>query len=154
MDVDGTMTDGRIYLSEEGEIFKVFDVKDGMGVKMAHENGIRTAIITGRRSKIVERRAMELGINEVYLGVSDKTVAFDAFIKKYGGENSSVAYIGDDVNDIPVMKLSGISFAPSDAVSDVKKQVTVVLKSKGGYGAVRECVEYLVQYNKDVSTAV
>ncbi len=152
MDVDGTLTDGQLYITGKGELYKVFNVKDGMGIKIAKENGIITAIITGRKSDIVDYRAKELGIDITYQAVVDKVTALETIIGKYGLSFGSVAYVGDDINDIPVMKKVGLSFSPSDAAPEVLKTTNIVLNSKGGHGAVRECVEYILDYNKKAST--
>ena len=147
MDVDGTMTDGNIYISDNGELFKSFSVKDGMGIKIAHDSDIRTAIITGRESAIVTYRARELGITDVYQSIVDKSTVIRELMKKYQLNKDEVAYVGDDINDIPVFSIVGLSFTPSDAVPEAKKKADVVLQSAGGQGAIRECVEYILSDN-------
>ncbi len=147
MDVDGTMTDGSLYISDKGEVYKKLNVKDGMGNKITQEKGIIVAIITGRKSTIVENRAKELAVGEIHQGITDKACCINELCKKYDCSLSEVAYIGDDINDISVIEMAGVSFAPSDAVPDVKKCCDIVLKSSGGNGAVRECVDYLIEYN-------
>lgn len=144
MDVDGTLTDGKIYMGSSGEVCKAFHIKDGMGIRMLIAHDIIPAIITGRYSKIVENRAKELGIVEVHQGISDKSAVFHGLLKKYHLDAKESAYIGDDINDLDVIALAGISFAPKDAAPEVKKQVSVVLSSKGGNGAVREAIEEIL----------
>ncbi len=147
MDVDGTMTDGSINISQSGELFKVFNVKDGLGIKIAQEKKLHVAIITGRRSKIVEARASELFVEDVMQGVVNKKEALSLLSKKYDISFSEIAYIGDDINDLEVLNSVGLSFCPSDAVFQVKKVCSVVLSVPGGKGAVRECVDYVLSYN-------
>jgi len=145
MDVDGTLTDGSINTSSEGELFKVFDVKDGYGIRnICEDYGIIPVIITARESKIVELRSKELGIKEIHQKVRDKGDKLIELASKYGLERDQIAYIGDDVNDLPAMDFAGMSFAPKDAHEDVKKEVYHVLSSNGGHGAVRECIDFIV----------
>lgn len=144
MDVDGTLTDGKIYMGNAGEVCKAFHIKDGMGIRMLTDHGIIPAIITGRSSKIVENRAKELGIMELHQGVSDKVTVFLELLEKYHLEAKESAYIGDDINDLEVMASCGFSFAPADAVQEVKKQADFVLSARGGEGAVREAAEYIL----------
>ena len=148
MDVDGTLTDGKIYMGETGELCKVFDVKDGYGIRMLlMPAGIQPIIITGRSSKILENRCRELGITELYQSVSDKV----ACLNKLLGDNpdySHVAYIGDDINDLPCMKLikkhGGLVGCPANAVSKVKECADYICILNGGNGAVREFIEWIV----------
>lgn len=147
MDVDGTLTDGKIYMGDSGELCKAFDIKDGCGIRMIlMPAGIRPVIITGRSSKILENRCKELGITELYQGISDK---IDCLNKLLGStpDYSKVAYIGDDINDLPCMKLikeyGGLIGCPADAVEDVKKQANFISSRNGGNGAVREFIEWL-----------
>lgn len=145
MDVDGTLTDGSINTSSEGELFKIFDVKDGYGIRnICEDYGIITVIITARESKIVELRSKELGIKEVHQKVHNKRNILVELASKYGLERDQIAYIGDDVNDLPAMDFAGISFSPKDAHCDVKAKVDFVLSSNGGHGAVRECIDFIV----------
>ena len=116
MDVDGTLTDGKIYYGNDGELFKTFDVRDGYRLVKCEEYGIITAIITGKTSKIVEGRARDLKIKEVHQGVSNKIEVLKTLIEKYNLDKSQVAYIGDDVNDIECMQYCGFSACPADAI--------------------------------------
>ena len=146
MDVDGTLTDGKIYMGEEGELCKVFDIKDGCGIHdILPKYGIVPVIITGRSSKIVENRAVELGIMEVYQGVRDKAALVLQIMEKYECSTHAVAYIGDDILDLPCIQLCGVSGCPSDAVYAVKSACDYICKLPGGKGAVREFIEWLIQ---------
>lgn len=144
MDVDGTMTDGSINISSSGELFKSFDVKDGMGIKLLHDNHVLTSIITGRVSDIVSIRARELKINNVSQGVNDKASALKQLMSKYNLSKYEVAYIGDDINDLDAIDLVGLSFCPCDSAISVRERVDRVLQKPGGHGALRECAEIII----------
>lgn len=145
LDVDGVMTDGRIvYLNDGGEA-KAFDVKDGHGLKLIQRAGIRVGIITGRQSEVVARRAAELGIEIVYQGAKDKMQPFREIIEKLALEPFEVAYVGDDVVDLPVMRQVGFSATVADAVDDIKPYVDLVTSRPGGRGAVREVCDFLLK---------
>lgn len=146
MDVDGTLTDGKIYMSGADEEFKAFNIKDGYGIHdLIQSAGIIPIIITGRSSDIVARRCVELNIKEVYQGVSDKL----AVLIKIADDLSEVAYIGDDLNDIPCMKQvqksGGIVGCPADAAEDVIKLADFVCFKNGGNGAVREFIDWIMK---------
>ena len=142
MDVDGTLTDGKIYMGENGEVMKAFDIKDGYAIAhMLPEMGIIPVIITGRTSKIVENRAKELGITELYQGKLNKIDTLLAVMEKYGCNKENVAYIGDDLPDIPCMKECGFVGCPADAVDEVKEISDYVCKNVAGHGSVRELIE-------------
>ncbi|WP_035571322.1 KdsC family phosphatase [Halonatronum saccharophilum] len=143
-DVDGVLTDGRIILGNDGEELKFFHVHDGKGIKLAQEAGIEVAIITGRESKIVERRAKELGIKEVYQGIKDKLGIFSNLLEKYNLTSKEVAYIGDDVNDLEVLKEVGLALTVANGVDKVKKVAHYTTKKEGGFGAVREALELII----------
>ena len=145
LDVDGCLTDGRIVYSETGDEVKAFDVKDGLGIASWIRLGRQVAIITGRQSKIVERRARELGIQHLYQGVGDKGEQLKTLLAKLGLRASRVAVIGDDLNDFVMLQMAGLSFAPADAVEKIADIVDVKLEHAGGRGAVREMVEILLQ---------
>lgn len=140
MDVDGTLTDGRIYMGATGEMIKAFDVKDGYGIVQLRKRGIVPVIITGRNSDIVSRRAEELGITEVYLGVSDKLQKLKDIAESYNCSPDQIAYIGDDLNDLECICYCGVTACPADAVEEVKALAGYVCKNQGGRGAVREFV--------------
>lgn len=149
MDVDGTLTDGRIYIGTGGEMMKAFHVKDGYAI--AHilpELGIVPIIITGRKSEIVEQRARELKITQLYQGVEDKLAQLQAIANSFGVSKEEVAYIGDDVNDLSCICWCGTSAAPADAVEEVLRQVKFVCTHKGGQGAVREFIQMIQSSGK------
>jgi 3-deoxy-D-manno-octulosonate 8-phosphate phosphatase (KDO 8-P phosphatase) len=145
LDVDGVLTDGRIILDNEGNEFKAFHVRDGHGIKMLVKAGIHVAIITGRYSKVVERRAQELGITEVYQRCHVKTVAFDHIIEKYKVTDGEAAYVGDDIVDIPLFKRAGLSVAVADAADEVGAYAMMITKNPGGRGAVREVSDLILK---------
>jgi len=145
MDVDGTLTDGTIYIGNNGEEFKCFNVKDGYGIsQILKKNGIIPVVVTGRESKIVEERCRELGIVEVIQNSSDKVKDINKVLGKYGLKLEDAAYIGDDLNDLGAIKLVAISGSPADAVDIVKKNCDYVTEALGGRGAVREFIEWVV----------
>ena len=145
-DVDGTMTDGRINVSESGEAFKSFNVKDGYGIGVILSRyNIIPVIITGRSSDIVDRRAKELKIVEVYQGVKNKNDVLSDLCAKYRCNLSEVAFIGDDLPDLECMKKCGISGCPADAVDPVKSISNFVSTKNGGDGAVREFIDWLTE---------
>ncbi len=150
MDVDGTLTDGKIYIGNEGELFKAFSVKDGYGIhNLLMPTGIIPVIITARNSTILEKRCAELGITELYQGVKNKIEVLDSILSAAGCNYSNVAYIGDDLNDLscmePIMKNDGLVGCPADAVEDVVKVSGFVGKKNGGDGAVREFIEFILK---------
>jgi 3-deoxy-D-manno-octulosonate 8-phosphate phosphatase (KDO 8-P phosphatase) len=145
MDVDGTLTDGKIYMGCGGEAVKAFDAKDGYALReLLPGHGIVPAIITGRSSRIVEARAAELGIAEVHQRVADKAAKLLELVAKYGCAREDVAYIGDDDNDLGAMAEAGVSGCPADASRRAKAAADYVASRNGGAGAVREFAEWLV----------
>ncbi|PRX35717.1 3-deoxy-D-manno-octulosonate 8-phosphate phosphatase (KDO 8-P phosphatase) [Orenia metallireducens] len=148
-DVDGVLTDGRIILGNNGEELKFFHVHDGKGIQLAHEAGIKTAIITGRESKLVERRAEELSIKEVHQNIKDKIKVFNNVLDKYNVIEEEVAYIGDDVNDLDILERVGLSFTPANGVKKVKEVVDYITTKEGGQGAVREAIELILEYQDE-----
>ncbi len=145
LDVDGTMTDSRITYSENGDEVKSFNVKDGLAIASWRKLGKQVAIITGRSSNIVARRAKELHIEHFYQGIHNKKEVLEDLLEKLDLTMENVATIGDDLNDIQMLKASKISFVPRDASTYVDKIATVILTKKGGDGAVREMIEYLIK---------
>ena len=145
LDVDGTMTDSRITYSENGDEIKSFNVKDGLAIASWRKLGKQVAIITGRSSNIVARRAQELHIEHFYQGIHNKREVLEELLEKLDLSMENVAAIGDDLNDLQMLKASEISFVPRDASAYVDKVATVVLSKKGGDGAVREMIEYLIK---------
>ncbi|MGP8152820.1 MAG: KdsC family phosphatase [Smithella sp.] len=145
LDVDGVMTDGRIIMDDAGRELKNFDVRDGHGLKLLQRYGVRVAIITGRQSKVVEYRAKDLDIKDVYQMVFNKKEVFEKILKKHKLSADEAAYLGDDIVDIPVLIRVGFSAAVADANDVVKKSVDHITKNKGGQGAVRELCEMILQ---------
>jgi 3-deoxy-D-manno-octulosonate 8-phosphate phosphatase (KDO 8-P phosphatase) len=145
MDVDGTLTDGKIYVGDSGEVFKAFNVKDGYRLINLEKYNVIPVIITGKKSEILAKRATELKINEVYQGVDNKLKVLDEIIKKYQISWGNIAYIGDDENDIDCMRGCYLSACPADAIDDVVNVVDYVCKVKGGEGAVREFIDLIVK---------
>lgn len=145
MDVDGTLTDGHIYIGAEGEMMKAFHVQDGYAI--AHilpEKGIVPVIITGRSSKIVEKRAAELKITHLHQGISDKLSKLKEVAASLGISAEEIAYIGDDVNDLDCILYCGLTACPADAVPVVRKAVDYICERNGGSGAVREFIDKFV----------
>ncbi len=145
MDVDGCLTDGSIIYTNSGDELKSFNVKDGFAIVQWLRLGKEAAIITGRKSKIVEHRARELGIEHLYQCVRKKDETLKNLSRHLGISLENVAAIGDDLNDYRLLKEVGLSFAPADAVDTIRQNVDVVLKKKGGEGAVREMIEYILR---------
>ena len=147
LDVDGVLTDGYITYDSEGKEIKSFNVKDGLGLKLARMAGIKTAIISGRNSKVTEIRAKELKIDYVFQSVDDKTEIFLNLIKDLNIKKENTAFIGDDINDLKLLKTVGLSAAVYNAVDEVKNNVDIVLSYCGGKGAVREFIEIILKRN-------
>jgi len=145
LDVDGTMTDSRITYSENGDEIKSFNVKDGLAIASWRKLGKQVAIITGRSSKIVEKRAKELRIEHFYQGIHNKKEVLESLLEKLDLGMENVAAIGDDLNDYAMLQAAQISFVPRDASAYVDKIADVILSKKGGDGAVREMIEYLIK---------
>lgn len=159
MDVDGTLTDGKIYMGVDGECMKAFDIKDGYALHtLLKENGIIPVIITARKSPMVEHRCKELGVTEIHQGVMKKLDCLKSVLEKYSSADqqynlSNVAYIGDDILDLqcmkPITEAGGIAGCPSNAVKEVLVSCGFVAPNKGGEGAVRDFAEYLIALNRD-----
>lgn len=147
-DVDGVLTDGGVYYSENGEVMKRFHIPDGMGVKRLRTAGIETGIITGELSPSVKMRAQKLQIEELHLGAEPKAPIVENIAKKRGLDLLEIAYIGDDVNDLGAMALVGFTACPGDGFIQVREQVDYVCEKRGGYGAFREVAEYLLAAQK------
>lgn len=144
LDVDGVMTDGGIILIGEDQEAKRFDVHDGIGIALAKAAGLSVGIITSRKSAVVERRAKELKIDHLFQGVGHKTEVFSNLLRELFLEASQCAYIGDDIQDTPVMRQVGIPIAVGNAVKEAKEISVYVTNKNGGHGAVREAVEWLL----------
>lgn len=144
-DVDGVMTDGSLYISDSGEEFKAFNTQDGHGMKMLRGAGVEIAIITGRTSRCVEVRALNLGIGLLYQGVDDKLAVYDELLVKFRVEPGATAYMGDDFPDLPVMRRSGLALTVPEAPALVKQHADHVTRNQGGRGAVREVCDILLR---------
>lgn len=144
LDVDGVLTDGRLWFDDKGEALKSFDVRDGLGIKLLREHGVEVGILSARTSPIVSRRAAGLGITEVLQGEADKAVAFHRFLERRKLAAAEVAYFADDLQDLAVLRACGLSAAPADAAADVRSRVEFVTEALGGRGAVREIAERIL----------
>jgi len=144
-DVDGVLTSGQLFFGSEGEAIKVFHSQDGLGISAARRAGLKTAIITGRWTTMVELRSAELRIDTVYQGVVDKLAALHELLKKYSLTPEQVAYVGDDLNDLAVMSVVGLPCAVGNAVPEVKKVAGYVAERSGGNGAAREIIEMILK---------
>jgi len=145
MDCDGVLTDGRIWLFANGEEQKGFHTRDGLGIDLLHRAGLRSGIISGRKSSAVETRARDLGMSFVVQGHEYKRQAFADVLAQAGVENAEVAFIGDDLNDIPLMMQSGLGVAVADAALETREHAHYVTKALGGFGAVREVIELILK---------
>lgn len=144
MDVDGTLTDGCIYMGPEGEAMKAFNCQDGYAIaQILPKIGVTPVIITGRKSRITENRAKELKITQLHQGVHDKLPLLREIAREIGASQEEVAYIGDDLNDFDCIRWCGFTGCPADAVKEVRKAVDFVCSRNGGRGAVREFVEQI-----------
>ena len=147
LDVDGCLTEGKIIYSSDGSETKNFNVKDGLAISSWIKMGYHVAIITGRDSQIVQRRAKELHIEHLFQGVKDKEKELEDLINLLGLKDYEVAAIGDDLNDLKMLNRAGRSFTPNDGVKEIKDIVDTVLSNRGGDGAVREMIDILVSEN-------
>ena len=154
LDVDGVLTDGRIVYTDQGEEIKAFHVRDGSGLKLWTTLGKKASIITGRRSSIVERRALELGITAVIQGADDKKAALLQMIEPLGLTLEQIAAVGDDLADIPVLRACGLAVAVADACTEAKEDVDYVTQAPGGRGAVREVIELILRAQGSWQTIV
>lgn len=145
LDVDGVMTDGSIIMDHEGNELKRFHVRDGHGIKMLGRAGIMTAIISGRKSKVVEIRAKELGITEVFQKIYKKSEVYEQLLSKYDYKDENIAFMGDDVVDQELLKKAGLSASPADAEEVAKKHADLVMTKNGGRGAVREFIDIILK---------
>ena len=153
-DVDGVMTDGTILLLEDGSEAKSFHIRDGLAIVLAHRAGLRTGVLSGRRSKAVALRAAELGMAVVRQGVADKRTALDEILHSEGLDAREVAYIGDDINDLPVMQAVPLSAAPADAPFEVRAQAFMVMEARGGQACLREFIESILRARGDWERAL
>ncbi len=145
LDVDGVMTNGKIIINSNGIETKIFDVRDGHGIKMLMREGIDVIIITGRESEIVNMRAKELGIREVYQKVLKKIDKYEEILREKNLKDEDVCYIGDDLVDLPILRRVGFAIAVADSIDDIKRYVHYITKRRGGDGAVREVTELILK---------
>ena len=145
MDCDGVLTDGRLWLLENGDEHKSFNTHDGLGLSLFHRAGLKSGIISGRSSQAVIRRASELGIEFVRQGDADKIEAFEQVLREAGVDENEVAFVGDDLTDIPIMQRSELAVAVADAVEEVRSVAHYVTRAEGGRGAVREVIEIILK---------
>ncbi|ODS34487.1 MAG: 3-deoxy-D-manno-octulosonate 8-phosphate phosphatase [Candidatus Scalindua rubra] len=145
IDVDGVLTDGKIILDSNGNESKTFYVQDGTGITYLHRAGIKTAIISGRKSKVVEHRARELCIEDVYQDVHNKLEVYEKILKKHKINDNEICYIGDDLIDLPILRKVGFSVAVPNAPVEVKESASYITNAPGGYGAIREVAEKILK---------
>jgi 3-deoxy-D-manno-octulosonate 8-phosphate phosphatase (KDO 8-P phosphatase) len=153
MDVDGVLTDGGIYYTERGDEVKRFDVRDGQGLVLLRQAGVLTAVITRRRSEIVERRADELGIVEVHQGATDKRAVLESLLARRGLPAAEAAYVGDDIGDLPALQLVGVPIAVADAVAPVKRVALYITRARPGHGAIRELCDLILAARQQPAAA-
>ena len=147
-DVDGVLTDGGMYYSKDGELLKKFNTKDGMAVELLLKNGIKTVLMTRENSKIVKVRGNKIKVAFSYIGVKAKERKLEEVCKKFDVLPSEIAYVGDDVNDLEIIKKIGFSASPSDAIKEIIKNVDYVCKLKGGEGVLREVADLIINLKK------
>tara|TARA_B100000900_G_scaffold332611_1_gene293524 strand:+ start:839 stop:1312 length:474 start_codon:yes stop_codon:yes gene_type:complete len=150
LDVDGTMTNGQIHVSAQGELFKSFNAKDGHGIRAAIQEGVEVAIISTSNSRdIIGARMQMLGISRYYAGPQDKLDVLGSWMQELSVDKESIAFIGDDLNDKTIMAYVGMAACPQDAVEEIKLLVDVVLSKKGGEGCVREFIDRFILSTED-----
>lgn len=145
LDVDGVLTDGRLFFDDQGKEYKCFHARDGHGIKLLSETGVQVAVISGRKSNSVSLRMKSLGVELVYQGHENKIAAFNEIIQKLSLEPEQVAHVGDDLLDLPIMTRVGLSVAVNDANDAVKDYADWCTRTKGGLGAVREVCDFIMQ---------
>jgi len=144
LDADGVLTDGRVYIGPRGEVLKVFDVRDGYGIVQLQRAGVHVAVISGRRSPMMAVRCRELGIRHLHQGIVDKLGVFARLCARLQLTPASCACVGDDVQDLPLMRAAALSFAVADAHLEVRRTADIVTLAAGGRGAVREVCDHLL----------
>jgi 3-deoxy-D-manno-octulosonate 8-phosphate phosphatase (KDO 8-P phosphatase) len=145
LDVDGVLTDGSIIYNDNGQEIKCFNAKDGLGIRLLMDNGIRVGIVTGRRAPALVHRCNNLGIDLIFDGIRDKRATLDQIVARVGVGQKQIAYMGDDLPDLSIMKRVGVAVAPSDASAPVRERAAMVTTACGGAGAVREVCEAILQ---------
>jgi len=149
-DVDGVLTDGNVYLDSQGNEIKQFNTKDGLGIELAIKNGLKIALISGRNSQAVSRRAKELGIKYCFQGVKDKKNVLNSLQKKIKAKREETSFMGDDIPDLKVKNEVALFVCPVDAVKEAKENADIIVKRKGGKGAVREWIDIVLSFKKGV----
>jgi YrbI family 3-deoxy-D-manno-octulosonate 8-phosphate phosphatase len=149
-DVDGVLTDGGMYYSDKGDIMKRFHARDGMGVTLLRKNNIPTIIVTKEKTKIVKQWSTKMKIKKLYSGIIDKESIIDEICKKFHVIPDELAYIGDDINDIGLLRKVGFSAVPNDAILETKKIADYICKTNGGYGAFREFADLILSSTKKI----
>lgn len=145
LDVDGVLTDGRLVYSNYGDELKFFNVLDGFGLSLWHRAGLKTVIITAKKSKMVTKRAKEMHIDNIYQNAFDKLKTYEKILKKFNVKNEEVCYIGDDLIDLPILNRVGLAVAVANAVEEIINKVHYVTKHHGGKGAVREVIDFILK---------
>ncbi len=145
LDVDGVLTDGRLYYTSRGEEIKVFNVRDGLGIKLAQRAGIRVGVISGRKSEALINRLRELKVDEVHLGYNQKLPILEDVMKRLSLSLEEIAFLGDDYVDLPILRRVGFPMAVLDAPEEIKKHALYITKSRGGHGAVRDAIEFILK---------
>ncbi len=145
MDVDGVLTDGRLFYTEGGEKVKVFNVHDGLGIKLLQRAGIKTGVISGRESEALKNRLSELGIEEVFMGRTEKNSVLEDIARRHGLSMEEIGFVGDDLVDIPVLKRVGFPVVARNAPPPLKEYAVYVTSSEGGKGAVREVCDLILR---------
>ena len=143
MDVDGVLTDGGVYTLEDGREFRRFNIKDGLGIKMVMQQGVRVAIISSNSCQAITYRAHQLGVTEVFIGVEEKLPVLQEICRRVGIGLEDVCYIGDDLPDLRILEQAGLACAPANAVTEVLKKVDYITHEPGGFGSVREVCELI-----------
>lgn len=154
VDVDGVMTDGRIVYGDHGDELKFFDVQDGFGLVMLTRAGLKTVMITAKRSRVNVRRAKEVKITKLYQGATDKLAVYEKILKKFRVSDAEVLYVGDDLIDLPVLKRAGFSAAVANALPEIKERTHYVTERPGGRGAIRELSDLLLKAQGKWSEAI
>ena len=148
-DVDGVLTDGRLHYSSTGEELKTFHVRDGLAFRLAQRAGVKLALLSGRSSTPLQRRAEELDLDAVLMGSRDKCADLDALLAEHATSDERLAFVGDDLQDLPVLRRAALSFAPADAAPEVLAAVDRVLATRGGGGVAREMIELVLKARGD-----
>ena len=147
-DVDGVLTDGSIFIANDGTVTKKFNVKDGLGLKILLEEGLKIIFLSGSNSNSIKIRAEQLGITKCVINAKDKVKEIKALQNELGFRNFDTAFVGDDLNDLKVKKYVSVFFSPLDAITEIRNNSDIVLQTKGGFGAAREVAEILLKVNK------